>query len=110
MSSDFDFLVPGHVTSIIFTCTKKLTYKIWLQMALWFLRKKQVLIFIFVNGLEPRSRNDLDLQYSHIFINLISCLHIPTFRSQAAIISEISIVFTFSYRKAYVTKFDLAVN
>ena len=33
-------------------------------------------------------RNDLDLQYSHTFINSISCLHLPTFRSQAAIVSE----------------------
>ena len=45
-------------------------------------------------------RNDLDLQYSHTFINSISCLHLPTFRSQAAIVSEKSTVFTFSYRKA----------
>ena len=33
-------------------------------------------------------RNDLDLQYSHTFIISISCLHLPTFRSQAAIVSE----------------------
>ena len=44
------------------------------------------------------------------FINSISCLHLPTFRSQAAIVSEKSIVLTFSYKKVYVTKFDLAVN
>ena len=35
-----------------------------------------------VNNLGPRSINDFDLQYSHIFNNLIS------FRSQAAIVSE----------------------
>ena len=34
------------------------------------------------------SRNDLDLQYSHTFIISISCLHLTTFRSQAAIVSE----------------------
>ena len=45
-------------------------------------------------------RNDLDLQYSHTFIISISCLHLPTFRSLAAILSEKSTVFTFSYRKA----------
>ena len=45
-------------------------------------------------------RNDLDLQYSHTFIISISCLHLPTFRSQAAIVSEKSTVFTFSHRKA----------
>ena len=33
-----------------------------------------------------------------------------TFRSLAAIISEKSTVFTFSYRKAQVTRFDLAVK
>ena len=42
--------------------------------------------------------------------SLISCLLVPSFRSQAAILSEKSTVFTFSYRKAYVTKFDLGVN
>ena len=45
-------------------------------------------------------RNNLDLQYSHTFIISISCLHLPTFRSQAAIVSEKSTVFTFSHRKA----------
>ena len=34
----------------------------------------------------------------------ISCLHLQTIRSQAAILSEKSTVFTFSYRKP---KFDL---
>ena len=38
--------------------------------------------FLYVHDLEPRSRNDLDLQYSHIFIKSI-CL-----RSLAAIVSE----------------------
>ena len=58
--------------------------------------------------LGPRVRNDLDLQYSYTFIkfNSISCLYLPTFRSQAAIVFEKSTVFTFSYRKA----FDLAVK
>ena len=45
-------------------------------------------------------RNDLDLQYLHTFIISISCLHLPTIRSQATIVSEKSTVFTFSYRKA----------
>ena len=39
-----------------------------------------------------------------------SCLYLPTFRSQAAIVYEKSTVFTFSHRKAEVTKFDLAVK
>ena len=66
--------------------------------------------FLYVHDLGPRSRNDLDLQYSHIFINSIRCLLLLTFRSLAAIVSEKSTVFTFSYRKAYVTKFNLAVK
>ena len=44
------------------------------------------------------------------FINSISCLHEPSFRSQVAILSEKSTVFNFSYKKAYVTKFDLGIN
>ena len=47
-----------------------------------------------------QSRNDLDLQYSHIFIYSIRCLLLLTFRSLAAVVSEKSTVFTFSYRKA----------
>ena len=66
--------------------------------------------FLNVHDLEPRSRNDHDLQYSDTFIYSIRCLLQPTFRSLAAIVSEKSTVFIFSYRKAYVTKFDLAVK
>ena len=44
-------------------------------------------------------RNDLDLQYSHTFIYSNRCLLLPIFRSQAAIVSEKSTVFTFSHRK-----------
>ena len=66
--------------------------------------------FLYVHDLGPRSSNGLDLQYSHTFIYSIRCLLLPTFRSLAAIISGKSIVFTFSYRKAYVTKFDLTVK
>ena len=56
--------------------------------------------FLYVHNLGPRSRNDLDLQYSHTFIYSIRCLPLLTFRSLAAIVSEKSTVFTFSYRKA----------
>ena len=65
--------------------------------------------FLFVHDLGQRSRNDLDLQYSLTFIKSFRCLLLPTFRSLAAIVSEKSTVFTFSHRKAYVTKFDLAL-
>ena len=56
--------------------------------------------FLYVHDLRPRSSNDLDLQYSHTFMKSIKCLYLPTFRSQASIVSEKSTVFTFSYRKA----------
>ena len=56
--------------------------------------------FLYVHNLWPRSRNDLDLQFSHTFIYSISSLLLLTFRSLAAIVSEKSTVFTFSYRKA----------
>ena len=56
--------------------------------------------FLYVHYLGPRSRNDLDLQYSHSFINSIRCLILITFKSLAAIVSEKSTVSTFSYRKA----------
>ena len=66
--------------------------------------------FLYVHDLGPRSRNDLDLQYSLTFIKSFRCLLLPTFRSLAAIVSEKLTVFTFSHRKAYVTKFDIAVK
>ena len=56
--------------------------------------------FLYVHHLGQRSKNSLDLQYSHIFIYSIRCLLLLTFRSMAAIVSEKSTVFTFSYRNA----------
>ena len=44
--------------------------------------------FLYVHDLGPRSSNDLDLQYSHTFMKSISCLYLPTIRSQASIVSE----------------------
>ena len=61
-------------------------------------------------NLGPRSRNDIDLQYSHTFINSNRCLLLLTFRSLAAIVSEKSTVFTVSYGRAQISKFDLAVK
>ena len=66
--------------------------------------------FLYVHDLGQRSRNDHDLQYSHTFIYSIRCLLLQTFRSLAAIVYEKSTVFTFSYRKAQVSKFDLALK
>ena len=56
--------------------------------------------FLYVHDLAPRSRNDLDLQYSHIFIHSIRFVLLLTFRSLAKIVSKKSTVFTFSHRKA----------
>ena len=87
MSSDFHFHVPetfiqsfGQIGTVV---SEKIQFE-----------------FLYVHDLWPRSRNDLDLQYSHIFIYSIRCMLLLTFRSLAAIVSENSTVFTFSYRKA----------
>ena len=40
--------------------------------------------FLYVHDLGSRSF----LQYSHTFIKSFSCLYLPTFRSQASIVSE----------------------
>ena len=63
--------------------------------------------YLYVHDLGPRSRNDLDLQYSFTFIKSFRCLLLPTFRSLAAIVSEKSTVFTFSHRKANVGSGEL---
>ena len=97
MSSDFHFLVPESFHTKLVQIRKVVSEKIRFE-------------FLYVHDLGPRSSNDLDLQYSHTFIYSIRCLLLPTFRSLATIVSEKSTVFTFSYRKAYVTKFDIAVK
>ena len=91
----------GHVTRIMFT--NSLYLKAFIQnlvqngpvvsQKIWF-------DFFYVHDLGPRSRNDIDLQYSHTFMKSISCLYLPTFRSQGSIVSAKSTVFTFSCRKA----------
>ena len=55
--------------------------------------------FLYVHDLGPRSRNDLGLQYSHIFIYSIRCLFLLTSRSLAAKVSEKSNVFLFPIEK-----------
>ena len=85
--SDFHFLVPESFIQSLVQIGTVVSVKIQFE-------------FLNVHNLGPRSRNDLDLQYSHIFIYSIRCLLLPTFRSLAAIVSEKSTVFTFSYRKA----------
>ena len=97
MSSDFHFQVPESFLQNLVQNGPEVSEKIWFE-------------FLYVHDLGPRSNSDLYLQYSHTFMKSISCLFLPTFRSQASIVSEKSTVFTFSYRKAYVFKFDLAVK
>ena len=97
MSLDFHFLVPESFHKKLVQIGKVVSEKIQFE-------------FVYVHYLGTRSSNYHDLQYSHTFIYSIRCLLLPCFRALAAIVSEKSIVFTFSYRKTYVTKFDLAVK
>ena len=99
MSSDFHFLVPESFHKNLVQIGTVVSEKIWFDF-----------LYVHIHDLGLRFRNDLDLQYSHTFIYSIRCLLLLTFRSLAAIVFEQSTVFTFSYRKAYVTKFDLAVK
>ena len=97
MSSNYHFLVSESFQTSLIQIGTVVSEKIQFE-------------FLYVHDLGPRSRNDLDLQYSYTFIYSIRCLLLLTFRSLAAIVSEKSTVFTFFYRKAQVTKFYLAVK
>ena len=81
MSSDFISLSLKAFKKNLVQIGRVVSEKIWFE-------------FLYVHDLGQRSRNDLDLQYSHIFLKSI-CL-----RSLAAIVSEKSTFFTFSHRKA----------
>ena len=83
MSSDFHFLVLKAFIQSMVQIGTVVSEKIQFE-------------FLYVHELGPRSRNDIDLQYSNIFIYSITrCLLLPNFRSLAAIVSEKSTVFTF---------------
>ena len=97
MSSDFHFLVPESFHKNLVQTGTVVSVKIRFE-------------FLYVHDLRPRSRHDLDLQYSRAFINSIRCLLLTTFRSLTAIVSEKSTIFTFSYGKAQVTKFDPGIK
>ena len=75
MLTNFHFLVPENFIQNLVQNGPVVSEKIWVE-------------FLYVHDLGPRSRNDLDLQYSHTFMKSISCLYLPTFRSQASIVSE----------------------
>ena len=91
----------GHVTSIIHQIFISMYLKAFIQILVQIdtvVYEKIQFEILYVHNLGPRSRNDLDLQYSHIFIYSITCLLPLTFRSLAAIIFEKSTVFTFSFK------------
>ena len=66
MSSDFHFLVPE-------------SFHKNLDQIGTVVSEKTQFEFLYVHDLGPRSRNDLDLQYSHTFIYSIRCLLLPRF-------------------------------
>ena len=93
----------GHVTRIVLKKIISLYLKAFIQNLVQngpVISEKIWFEFLYEHDLGPRSRNDIDLQYSHTFMKSMSCLYLPTFRSQASIVSEKSTVFTFSHRKA----------
>ena len=106
----------GHVTSIMLMNFRFLVPKSFIQnlvkngsmVSEKKKKKKKKKKNSYVNDPGPRSRYDND--YSHAFIYYISCLNLPTFRSQAAIVSEKIHYFPFFAEKTYVTKFYLAVK
>ena len=73
----------GHVINIILTYFHFLAYKIWSKKVKWVLSFKSS---SYLNGLRPKSRNDLDLEYSYTFSHSSIYLLLPMFRSQAAIV------------------------
>ena len=71
MSSDFHFLESEGLVKVDTVVSEKIQFEI-----------------LYVHDLGPRSRNDVDLQYSHIFIYSIRCLHLLSFRSLASIVMK----------------------
>ena len=66
--------------------------------------------FLYVHDLGPRSRNDIDLQYSHIFIFSIRCLLLLPFRSLAGIVSENPLFSLFPIEKAKLPNLTWPLN
>ena len=75
MSSDFHLLIPESFHKNLVQIGAVVFEKIRFD-------------FLYVHDLGPVSRNDIDLQYTHIFIDSIRYLLLLTFRSLAAIVSE----------------------
>ena len=88
----------GHVTSIMSSDFISLYLKAFIQNLVQngpVISEKIGFEFLYIHDLGPRSSNDLDLQYSHTFMKLISCLYLPTFRIQASIVSKKTYCFHF---------------
>ena len=92
-------MLPGSCHQIFVSLYLKAFLKSLVQIDTVVSEKIQFEI-LYVHDLGPRSRNDLDLQYSHIFIYLIRCLLPLTFRSLAAIVSEKPLFSLFPIEKA----------
>ena len=75
----------------------------------WFLRKTSF-NFDMKMTLGQSQEMSLTLNSKYPFIYSSTCLNLPMFRSQAAIVSKNSTVFTFSYRNVKLPKFDFAVK
>ena len=88
MSTDFHFLVPESIHKKFAQIGKVVSEKILFEC-------------LYVHNLGPRSRNDLDLQYTHVVFKSISL------KSQAAIVSEKFTFFTFSYSETKFTTLTL---
>ena len=79
--------ILGHVTSVMLSNFYFLVTEAFIQTLVQngtIVTEKIRFEFLYVHDLGPRSSNDLNRQYSHTFIESISCLHLPTFRSQAS--------------------------
>ena len=70
--------------------------------------EKSKFLFSYVNDLGQEMTITFNTHIPSL-TQLVVCI-CTIFRSKAAIVSEKSTVFTFFYRKAQVTKFDLAVK
>ena len=86
ISSDFYFLVPESFHTNLIQISTVVSDEVQFE-------------FLYVHDLWPRSRNDFDLQYLHIFIYSIRCLLLLIFSSLAAKVSEKSSFFHFFLKK-----------
>ena len=86
MSSNFHFLVPGSFHKKMVQIGTVVSEKIWFE-------------FLNVHDLDPRSINNIDLQYSQTFIYANRCLFLLTFRSLVAIVYEKTLFSLFPIEK-----------